>query len=106
MQIKKIKESKWKGRAVSEIAWGIGQDYGLVNHFMTLQKVRDHLMIEWIIEDDNGEEIDSAEIGIWTVGHDVTDYDGVFDIPKEAIKLLNDAGFNTKEIEVDENDKN
>lgn len=52
-------------------------------------------VIEWDIP-----ELEMTEhIGIWCTGTIVTDYDGVFEIPKQAIELLQSCGFSTKEIE-------
>lgn len=36
---------------------------------------------------------DVEEIGIWTENNVLTDYDGVFSLPKEAIQLLRDNGI-------------
>jgi len=95
--IKVLGEKKFKSKVVKETAYGVVDDYGEQENVMTLQRVGNHLMIEWVV----GDELDYAEIGITTVGKDVTDCDGVFELPNEAVQLLNDCGFNTKEVEVD-----
>jgi len=46
-------------------------------------------MIEWIVND--GEFIE--HIGLWFDGKTLVDYDGVFELPKEAIKLIRKAGY-------------
>lgn len=97
MNIKKIAEKIFKSRVVRETAYGVVGDYGEQDNTMTLMRVNNNLMIEWEV----GDELDYTSIGIETVGHDVIGYDGVFEIPKEALELLRDAKFNTKEIEVD-----
>lgn len=51
-----------------------------------------------IDEDHDG---DSVGIGLWFDDKNVTDYDGVFELPKQAIKLLNVNGYTTHDIEVD-----
>ena len=63
---------------------------------MTLNKVEDnYYCIEWEVPALNM----YVEIGVWTEDKKVVDYDGVFELCKEAIKLLNDNGFDTKEVE-------
>lgn len=96
--IKVLGEKKFRSMVVKETAYGIVDDYGVVDNKMTLQRVGNALFIAWEVGKDG--EIDYAEIGITTVGKDVTDYDGVFDLPREAIQLLSELGFNTKEVEV------
>ncbi|MEI8047036.1 MAG: hypothetical protein WCI92_06635 [Bacteroidota bacterium] len=43
-------------------------------------------------------EIDDLEIeegiGLWFQGNELTDYDGVFELPSELIKFLSAQGFN------------
>lgn len=52
----------------------------------------------WVVFGADGEDIDGAEIGIWTAGKKVIEYDGVFELPKEAVQLLNEYGLDTKEV--------
>lgn len=35
-----------------------------------------------------------VNIGLWFDGKELTDYDGVFSLPEEAIQLLEENGFN------------
>ena len=50
-------------------------------------------MIEWDIE-----ELETTEsIGLWFDGNDLCDYDGVFELPKEAIELIKQSGFNVSD---------
>lgn len=93
--IKVIGMKKFRSNVVKETAYGIVDDYGEQDNVMTLQRVGDHLMIEWVV----GDDLDYAEMGVYTVGKDVTELDGVFEAPKEAIQLLKECGFNTEEIE-------
>jgi hypothetical protein len=52
-------------------------------------------MIEWDIP-----TMDITEyIGIWHEDKRVTDYDGVFELPQEAIDLLKENGFDTTDVE-------
>lgn len=51
-------------------------------------------MIEWVVEDD--EEI-VEHIGLSFDGKDLDDYDGVFELPKEAILLIKESGYNVSE---------
>lgn len=57
---------------------------------MTLYKDgKDYYLIEWEYEFPNDSNLDDMEsIGIYTENSTVVDYDGVFELPKEAIKLL------------------
>lgn len=34
-----------------------------------------------------------AEIGVWFQGKELTDYDGVFSLPREIGEMLKDAGY-------------
>lgn len=55
----------------------------------------DHFHIEWVIDD-----LDIVEgIGIWCNNKKVTEYDGVFELPLQAIELLKENGFDTSEVE-------
>lgn len=54
--------------------------------------------IEWIYEDEEGYE-DVVEIGLWFEGNKVTDYDGVFELPAQAIEMLKENGYDTDEVE-------
>jgi hypothetical protein len=92
---KLIDEKKFKSRVVKETAYGIVNDYGMKNNTMQLVRTGDNLQIEWNVGDDE----DYVEIGIETVGKDVTGYDGVFELPKQALQLLKKNGYNTKEVE-------
>jgi len=93
--IKILGEKKFRSRVIKETAYGVVNDYGEQENVMILQRVNNCLMIEWSV----GNDLDYAEISITTVGKVVTDYDGVFILPKEVVQLLNDCGFNTKEVE-------
>lgn len=49
--------------------------------------------IEWIMGIDTPEEDVAAHIGVWwDEKKRLTSYDGVFSLPKEAVKLLRKAG--------------
>lgn len=52
-------------------------------------------MIEWDIPT---MEI-TEHIGIWHEDKRVTDYNGVFELPQEAIDLLKENGFDTTDVE-------
>jgi len=88
---------------------------GKANNEMTLYISEDGLTgsIDWeydLIQDD---DVDSDEselirflydgggsvgIGLWFEGKTVTDYDGVFQIPKQAVEMLEEIGYNCDEI--------
>lgn len=63
---------------------------GTAKNTMTLYKDgKDYYLIEWEYEFPNDSDSDDMEsIGIYTENNTVVDYDGVFELPKEAIKLL------------------
>lgn len=81
----------------------IGIDDGYKNHYQGEHQSTMELFvlangdyqIEWIVE-----SLDLVEhIGIYVIGKSVHDYDGVFELPVEAVKLLNDNGFDTTKVE-------
>lgn len=46
-------------------------------------------MIEWDVE-----ELERTEhIGLWFEGKELVDYDGVFELPTEAVKLIRKSGY-------------
>jgi hypothetical protein len=49
-----------------------------------------------------GEDTETTEIGIWAEGTRITDYDGVFELPKQAITLLKNSGYYTGDVEPEE----
>lgn len=93
-----LAEKKFKTRVVSETAYGINADYGVREQTMKLIQYPKNLVIEWFVGDEK-EPIDEAIIGITTIGKKVIDYDGVFELPSQAIQLLNEYGLDTKEVE-------
>ena len=73
---------------------------GLFDNTMTLyvDKHNNKGFIEW--EYENNDEDDGAEeIGLWFEGNKVTDYDGVFELPTEAIQLLVENGYDCEDVE-------
>jgi hypothetical protein len=70
---------------------------GKANCTMTLHMSNDERTgcIEWEVEYENG-DYDYEEIGLWFDEHKcLTDYDGVFAMPKQAIELLEECGYNS-----------
>lgn len=58
------------------------------------QPRRNEGFIEWVY----GEE-DVVEIGLWfDSAKNLIDYDGVFELPKEAIALLESLGYNCDDV--------
>lgn len=52
--------------------------------------------IEWFMDVDKDVEEGVAIIGVWwNCDKELTDYDGVFNLPNEAKKLLNEVGITT-----------
>ena len=92
---KVIDEKKFRSRVTKDTAYGRVADYGVQDNTMRLVRVGNNLLIEWHV----GDDMDYAEIGIFTAGKDVIEVDGVFELPKEAIQLLKKNGYNTEEVE-------
>ena len=62
----------------------------LGNHASTMTLYADDgFMIEWDIPT-LGETV---QIGLWFEGKNLSDYDGVFELPKQAVALIRRAGF-------------
>jgi hypothetical protein len=53
-----------------------------------------HGLIEW----EAGEDGEGAAIGLIFEGRRVVDYDGVFELPMQAVKLLEAAGYDPAEM--------
>lgn len=52
--------------------------------------------IVWNWELEDGSDADEEVIGLmWDFDKTITDYDGVFELPLEAIELLKENGFNS-----------
>lgn len=99
---KDLREMRFTTRVVSENSFGVVDDYGNRENLMIFHpdsNQDNYSFIEWAVLDDDGEVIDYAEIGIFTEGKKVVDYDGVFELPIQAIQLLKKNGFNTKDVE-------
>ena len=53
-------------------------------------------LIEWVYNLGTEDE-DVEHIGVWWKNRELTDYDGVFDLPTQAITLLEQAGIEVGE---------
>ena len=104
----KPRVKKFKSHVTYQTAYDVVvDDFGLVENKLTFRKNPDEwdrgsygdYRIEWEVFDKDGEVIAVEVIGIWVDGDKVVDYDGVMDIPKQAIELLKERGFDTSEIE-------
>lgn len=98
----KQNEIRFQSRVVRETAYGIVEDLGVKPNRMTLTPAKSEFSIIWEVGE--GDDMEEVEIGIWAQGDRVTDYDGVFEIPKEAIALLKANGFDTTELEVSDDE--
>lgn len=96
-----FKTSK-KGRLVLTFTSNINVDNGITNtpqgdkvSEMELFTDDDGVpsMIEWVVYDEEGDTEFVEHIGLWFEGKDLTDYDGVFELPIEAAKLIRKAGY-------------
>jgi len=79
-----------KERSISPVA----EQLGVHKSKMTLREGKENLFIEWEISDLD----EVVEIGIFTKGKKVYDYDGVFELPKQAIALLKKSGLDVSEV--------
>lgn len=71
---------------------------GIAKSTMTLYMKPDESYgcIEWEMEFNDGEYYECESIGLWFDNQKcLTDYDGVFSMPKEAIELLEECGYNS-----------
>ena len=93
-----LMEKKFNSEVRSETAYGVRADYGMQPNVMRLVRDGNALCIEWYVGNED-EPIDSVEIGITTVGKKVIEYDGVFELPIEAVALLKEYGLETDEVE-------
>jgi len=91
-----IAEKTFRKKVWSETAYS-RRPIGLCDNKMTLIGVKGQYLIQWEVENEDYE--DEVDIGIWTVHNKVVEYNGVFEIPVEALELLRENGFDTTEIE-------
>jgi len=88
---------------VRETAYGVVEKLGTRKCTMELIPCKDQYVIEWIVLGDESHDDEIVEIGIWTeniASKKITDCDGVFELPKQAIEFLKENGFDTSEVEV------
>lgn len=91
--MKLIATKTFKSSLIMEGSWGeqsLGEHESVMELYLTEDKTRG--FIEW----DVPELQELTEIGLWfqTHGDEMTlfDYDGVFSLPEEAIKMLEESG--------------
>jgi len=93
----KIDEIEFEALLVEETLYS-SKKLGKFKQTMTLVAYKENYVIEWYIPD-----IDICfEIGIWTeniASKKVIEYDGVFELPKQAKDLLIKNGFSGVEEE-------
>jgi hypothetical protein len=77
--------------------YGTIDSYGKCHNEAILEEGTKYLFVEWFVSS-NGEDIDYADICLELVGKKVVDYDGVFDLPKEIVEMLDEYGLDTSEI--------
>lgn len=84
------------GNLVLEFISNINIDNGITivpqgKHTSTMELFMDDNGVPKGIEWDN--PVDTVWIGLWFEDRELVDYDGVFELPPQAIKLLRKAGF-------------
>jgi len=74
------------------------ENLGVYNNTMDLYIHDDKRsgFIEWSYENDTDSDVEN--IGLWFDGKTVTDYDGVFELPQEAIQLLEENGYDCTDV--------
>ena len=101
-----IAKKEFKAELVREYSCSpIPERLGSADNVMELHCDEDNDMwIVWNYEFEDGTEGDEVVIGLERTDEGdckmITGYDGVFELPKEAIELLKEAGFNTEEVEI------
>ena|SRR5690606_1874247 len=85
-----------RGNLVLEFTSNINIDNGITiipqgEHTSTMELFTDDDGTPKGIEWDN--PVDTVWIGLWFEGKELEDYDGVFELPPQAIKLVRKAGF-------------
>jgi hypothetical protein len=91
--MKLIASKTFKSSLIMEGSWGeqsLGEHQSVMELYLTEDKTRG--FIEW----DVPELQELTEIGLWFETYEdetvLTNYDGVFSLPYEAIKMLEEAG--------------
>ena len=91
--MKLIATKTFKSSLIMEGSWGeqsLGEHESVMELYLTEDKTRG--FIEWDVPDLQ----ELTEIGLWFQTHEgkmmLTDYDGVFSLPYEAIKMLEETG--------------
>jgi hypothetical protein len=87
-----IKKIEFTADCHLEGSWG-ARPLGKLNCSMELFEQDGDTQIEFVAGDD------VEHIGIYHDNKVIHDFDGVFDVPEQAIALLKSCGYNTKEIE-------
>jgi hypothetical protein len=92
--MKLIASKTFKSSLIMEGSWGeqsLGEHQSVMELYLTEDKTRG--FIEW----DVPELQELTEIGLWFETYEdetvLTNYDGVFSLPYEAIKMLEEAGI-------------
>lgn len=65
----------------------------LGEHEFTMELFKDDKGVPSMIEWDVPDLEETEHIGLWFEGKSLIDYDGVFELPLEAIKLIRKAGY-------------
>jgi hypothetical protein len=94
-QFIKVAETEFDAQVVKEYQSGSVERYGMLHNSVRLYLYTPtYYNVEWEAGD-----LDVVHIGVWTDSNKkLTDYDGVFSIPKEIVQFLKDNGFDTSYI--------
>lgn len=82
-------------RSITPVVQNIGIYHSIMELFYFPEDNLCH--IDWEIEDYDSI---TMEIELEDDTKNVTGYDGVFELPEQAIELLKENGFNTEEVEL------
>jgi len=96
--MKVVRTKSFEAELIRETAYS-EESLGVQSSTMLLyqnESSPDEFLIEW--RDSEGTLM--QEMGIWTKDNKVTEYDGCFSLPIQAIDLLQEHSFDTSEVEV------
>lgn len=100
MNYNKVAEIKFKAEIVYEYSMlPVPVSQGMADNEMVLYVSEDGTSgsIDWDVNYEHGDG-ESVGIGLEIDGKKIVGYDGVFELPKEAEKLLTDNGYDLSEL--------
>jgi len=95
---KKFESELFLERSITPYRQPLGKAENEMNFYMDESGTEGMIEWEYTLADGDG---DCEGIGLWFSDGDkkLTDYDGVFELPKEAIELLKENGYDCSYVE-------